>query len=301
MNKTTIAAVFTLFMTVSCKAQMAKTAQAPAFPAFDTEAHRGGRGLWPENTIPAMLNAVDLGVTTLEMDTHITADGKVVLSHDDFLNPLFTLTPDGKEITKEDALKYVLYKMSYAELTWFDVGSKPYSKFSQQQKMKVHIPLLANVIDSVQAHLKAKGKPQVFYNIETKSSAKDDNIYNPEPEKFVQLLMEVIEQKKITPYVVIQSFDKRTIQIIHKNFPQVKTAYLIENKESFATNLTDLGYTPFIYSPNYKLVTADLVKQCHNKGIKIVPWTVNTKEEINSLKALGVDGIISDYPNLLVH
>jgi glycerophosphoryl diester phosphodiesterase len=278
---------------------MNKTTQA-AFPLFDTEAHRGGRGLMPENTIPAMRNAIDIGVTTLEMDTHITADGKVILSHDDGFNPLFASTPDGKEIAKADAHKYALYQMPYAEIVKFDVGSKYYDKFPQQQKIKVHIPLLADVIDSVQTYLKVKGKPQIFYNIETKSSTKNDGIYNPSPEKFVQLLMEVIEQKKITPYVVIQSFDKRTIQVLHQKYPQVKTSYLIENKNSFTDNLTDLGFTPFIYSPNYKLVTPELVKQCHDKGIKIIPWTVNTKEEITSLKALGVDGIISDYPNLLV-
>ncbi|WP_345954080.1 glycerophosphodiester phosphodiesterase family protein [Mucilaginibacter sp. PAMB04168] len=273
---------------------------APAFPVFDTEAHRGGRGLQPENTIPAMLNAVALGVTTLEMDAHITADGKVVLSHDDAFNPLFALTEDGKEITKADAHKYALYRMKYADIARFDVGSKPYDKFPQQQKLKAHIPLLADVIDSVQAKIKKAGKPQVFYNIETKSKPEGDGIYNPDPEKFVQLLMEVIEKKKITPYIVIQSFDKRTIQVLHQKYPQVKTSFLVENKNTLESNLTDIGFTPYIYSPNYKLVTADMVKTCHQKGIKVIPWTVNTLEEIAALKALGVDGIISDYPNLLV-
>jgi glycerophosphoryl diester phosphodiesterase len=299
MMKAMCISLAALLTIASCKAQLNKTSKV-VFPAFDTEAHRGGRGLMPENTMPAMRNAIDIGVTTLEMDTHITADGKVILSHDDGFNPLFALTPDGKEIAKADAHKYALYQMPYAEIVKFDVGSKYYDKFPQQQKLKVHIPLLTDVIDTVQTYLKAKGKPQVFYNIETKSSAKNDGLYNPSPEKFVQLLMEVVEQKKITPYVVIQSFDKRTIQVLHQKYPQVKTSYLIENKNSFTDNMTDLGFTPFIYSPNYKLVTPELVKQCHDKGIKIVPWTVNTKEEIASLKALGVDGIISDYPNLLV-
>lgn len=272
----------------------------PAFPKFDTEAHRGGRGLMPENTIPAMLNALDLGVTTLEMDTHITADGKVILSHDDAFNPLFALTPDGKEMSKEEAHKYALLKMNYADITKFDVGSKPYSKFPEQKKMKVHIPLLESVIDSVQQYLKVKGKAQVFYNIETKSKPEGDNIYNPGPEQFVKLLMEVIERKKITPYVIIQSFDKRTIQVLNKKYPQVKTSYLVDNKKTVDEHLAELGYKPFIYSPAYKLVTAEMVQQCHAKGLKIVPWTVNTTEEIAALKALGVDGIISDYPNLLV-
>ncbi|WP_295769891.1 glycerophosphodiester phosphodiesterase family protein [uncultured Mucilaginibacter sp.] len=271
-----------------------------AFPKFDIEAHRGGRGLMPENTIPAMLNAIDLGVTTLEMDTHITADGKVILSHDDTFNPLFTLTPDGKEMSKDEAHQQALFRMNYADIAKFDVGSKPYSKFPEQKKIKVYIPLLEAVIDSVQQYLKAKGKPQIFYNVETKSKPEGDHIYNPAPVEFVQQLIKVIERKKITPYVVVQSFDKRTIQLLHQKYPQVKTSYLVDSPKSVDEYITELGYKPYIISPAYKLVTANMVQQCHAQGIKIVPWTVNTSEEIAALKALGVDGIISDYPNLLV-
>jgi glycerophosphoryl diester phosphodiesterase len=287
---------------LSCKTQQGMNSNKEAvFPAFDREAHRGGRGLMPENTIPAMIHAIDLGVETLEMDTHITGDGKVVLSHDEFINPLFSLTPDGKEISAANAKKYALYKMQYADLAKFDVGSKYYSLFPEQKKMKGAIPLLSDVIDSVQTYLKKTGKKQVFYNIETKSQAKDDNVYNPDPETFVKLLMDVIESKKITPWVVIQSFDKRTLQVLHKKYPNVKTSWLIGNKLSLAANLEDLGFTPFIYSPAFKLVTPELVKDCHARGMKIVPWTANTKEDINTLKSLGVDGIISDYPNLLMN
>lgn len=287
-----------MLTTTSIMAQKVKSS-APVFPAFDTEAHRGGRGLQPENTIPAMLNALKLGVTTLEMDTHITADGKVVLSHDDALNPLFALTPEGKEIPKEDAHRHVIYKMPYAEISRFDVGTKPYEKFPQQQKIKAHIPLLADVIDDVQRYLKVNKKPQVFYNIETKSNPKNDNVYNPEPEKFVNLLMAVIQSKNIMPYVIIQSFDKRTLQVLHRKYPQVRTSYLVD-KGTLTENIKELGFTPDIYSPAYKLVNAGLVYECHEQSIKIVPWTVNTPEEIGALKQLGVDGIISDYPNLLV-
>jgi glycerophosphoryl diester phosphodiesterase len=188
--------------------------------------------------------------------------------------------------------------MPYAELARFDVGSKPYDKFPQQQKVKAQIPLLANVIDSVQHYLKVNKKPQVFYNIETKSEPKNDNVYNPEPEKFVDLLMAVIQSKKITPYVIIQSFDKRTLQVLHQKYPQVKTSYLVD-KGDLNDNIKDLGFTPTIYSPAYKLVTADLVKRCHDQDLKLIPWTVNTPQEISLLRQLGVDGIISDYPNLL--
>lgn len=299
MNKKTICiALMSGLMITTCFAQKNKKVKNAPYPAFDREAHRGGRGLMPENTIPAMLNTVDLGMETLEMDTHITADGKVIVSHDEFINPLFSLTPDGQEIPKEDTRKYIFYKMNYAEIAKFDVGTRPYSKFPQQKKMVVHIPLLADLIDSVQHHIKVSGKRQVFYNIETKSSAKGDGMVNPDPETFVKLLMGVIQQKGILPYVVIQSFDKRTIQIINQKYPGVRTSWLVDNKKTTAENLAELGYKPFIYSPNYKMVTADVVKECHDQGIKILPWTPDTKADIDALKALGVDGIITDYPNL---
>ncbi len=274
--------------------------QNKPYPAFDKQGHRGGRGLMPENTIPAMLHAINLGVTTLEMDTHVTADGKVIVAHDDYLNPAFALNPDGTEILKSDDKKYPIYQMAYADLRQFDVGSKFYPLFPQQQKLKLAVPLLADLIDSVQNYLKKTGKKQVFYNIETKCDEAGDNILNPLPAVFVEALMDIIKQKKIAPFVVIQSFDKRTLQILNKKYPQIRTSYLIPNdKKTFDINLTELGFTPFIYSPFYKIVNTDLVNACHAKGIKIIPWTVNTKEEISNLKSLNVDGLISDYPNLL--
>lgn len=292
-------AALALLSLSGCKTmQKTNSATKVEFPAFSTEAHRGGRGLMPENTIIAMRNAIDFGITTLEMDTHITKDGKVVVTHDDYLSPSFMLTPEGKEIPKSDAKKYPVYQMDYSLLKQFDLGSKFHADFPQQKKIKTHIPLLADLIDDVQQY--SKGKRQMFYNIETKCSAKGDGIVNPGPEDFVKLLMDVIEKKGITPYVVIQSFDKRTLQVLHKKYPQVRTSFLVSNKKTLEENLEDLGFNPFILSPAYKMVDADLVKKCHDRNIKVIPWTVNTKEEIIALKQLNVDGIISDYTNLLV-
>jgi glycerophosphoryl diester phosphodiesterase len=268
-----------------------------SFPEFDMEGHRGARGLMPENTIPAMFKAMDVGVTTLEMDAHVTADKQVILSHDAYINHLFARSPDGTEISKEASKKLALYQMSYSEIKKYDVGSKYYDKFPEQQKQKAHIPLLADVIDSVQARLKLMQKPQLFYNIETKSKPAGDNELHPEPEVFVKLLMDVIESKKITPWVIIQSFDPRTLQVLHKKYPKVKTSLLVD-KNSMKENLKKLGFIPAVYSPHVKLVTADLVKECHAKKMKVIPWTANSREEIAQMKSLGVDGIISDYPNL---
>ena len=291
---------FVLISIAGCKSVYQRNNMQVSFPAFSAEAHRGGRGLMPENTIVAMKDALKYeNLTTLEMDTHITKDHQVVVTHDDYLSPGFMLTPDGKEIPAADAKKYAVYQMNYDLLKTFDIGTKVNSGFTQQQKIKTYIPLLSDLIDSVQQEIKVKNREQVFYNIETKCGPKGDGVVNPTPEVFVKLLMDVIEQKKITPYVVIQSFDKRTIQIINKKYPGVKTSYLISNKKSYDENIADLGYKPFIYSPEWKLVNAELIEKAHADGVKIIPWTPNTKADIEHLRSLKVDGIITDYPNLL--
>lgn len=270
------------------------------FPAFSAESHRGGRGLMPENTIIAMKDAMSHpAITTLEMDTHITKDGKVVVTHDDYLSPGFMLTPDAKEIPKSDAKKYNVFKMDYDLLKTFDIGTKVNKDFPQQKKVKTYIPLLADLIDSVQHEISSKNKKQYFYNIETKCSAKGDGVTNPTPDVFVKLLMEVIKAKKIEAYVIIQSFDKRTIQIINKEYPHIRTSFLVSNKKTYEENMADLGFKPFILSPAFKMVDAEMVKKAHADGVKIVAWTPNTAEEIAALRALNVDGIISDYSNLL--
>jgi len=270
-------------------------------PAFDAEAHRGGRGLMPENTIPAMLHALGLpAVTTLEMDAVITKDQQVVVSHEPFFNHDISTKPDGSFITEKEERDYNIYRMTYAETQQFDVGSKPHPRFLQQQKMAVHKPLLGELIDSIEAKTKTTGRPPVFYNIETKSNPATDNVFHPGPELFVDLLMKVIMERKIKERVIIQSFDPRTLQIIHRRYPSVKTSLLIEgfDKRGIAAQLQQLGFVPTVYSPAHELVTPELIQACHAQNIKIVPWTVNTRERIQELKTMGVDGVISDYPNL---
>ncbi|KQC01008.1 glycerophosphodiester phosphodiesterase family protein [Pedobacter sp. Hv1] len=270
-----------------------------SFPEFSAEAHRGGRGLMPENTIIAMLDAMKFErVTTLEMDTHITKDQQVVVTHDDYLSPGFMLTPDGKEIPKSDEKKYAVFQMDYADLKAFDIGTKVNAGFTEQKKVKTYIPLLADLIDNVQREVKQKNRKQVFYNIETKCAPQGDGVVNPTPEVFVKLLMDVIEKKKITPFVVIQSFDKRTIQLIHQKYPKVKTSFLVANKKTYEENIADLGFKPFILSPEWRMVDANLIQKAHADGVKVIPWTVNAVDDINKLKSLKVDGVITDYPNL---
>ncbi len=267
---------------------------------FDKQGHRGCRGLMPENTIPAMLKALDLGVTTLEMDVVITKDKKVVLSHDQWFAEEITTKPDGKYMGPREERRFNIYWMTYEEVKTFDVGMKPHPRFPDQQKMKVVKPLLSDLVDSVKEYMMTRRKPFPYYNIETKITPEFDGVFHPKPEEFVELLMGVIKEKGIEDMVIIQSFDFRTLQYLHEKYPSIKTAMLIEEDDTrgLEAQVKALGFTPTIYSPAYQLVNEKLVKKCHQQKMKVIPWTVNTKEEINQLKGMGVDGIISDYPNL---
>ena len=267
---------------------------------FDTQGHRGCRGLMPENTIPAMIAALNLGVTTLEMDVVITRDRQVVVSHDAWFDHNITTKPDGTYIDLKDEKKYNIYQMEYDEVKKFDVGMKPYSRFPRQQKLKAIKPLLSNMIDSVEQYMKSSRRARPFYNIETKSLPATDNLFHPEPSSFVELLMAVIKEKGIEDRVIIQSFDFRTLQYLHMHYPSIRTAMLIEDydKRSLEDQLKSLGFIPTIYSPDYSLVNEELIKKCYAQNIKVIPWTVNDKKEIERLKQIGVDGLITDYPDL---
>ncbi|WP_261512135.1 glycerophosphodiester phosphodiesterase family protein [Chryseobacterium paludis] len=293
--------------------------------SFDKQAHRGGKSLYPENTIPAMKNTLKMGITTLEMDLAITKDKKVILSHDAFLSPELVTKPDGTYIPKDSGFYYKIYDMSYARIQTFDVGLKKLDNYPDQKKMKVQKPLFSEVIDACETYSRELKRPLPFYNIETKTRPFSDNIFHPEPKEFVDLMMKVILEKKIQDRVIIQSFDPRTLEIIHKEYPKIMTALLVEKvddkkiaqqqyyfknipAEKFklypnhlngvSGDMKFLSFIPTIYSPDQSLVTPELVKECHTMGMKVIPWTVNTKERLKELKGMGIDGLISDDPRI---
>lgn len=291
---------FVLLIFMSCSNQKKLPNTPLGAEGFDKQGHRGCRGLMPENTIPAMINAIGLGVTTLEMDVVITKDKKVILSHEPWFGQEITTKPDGSYMGPREERKYNIYWMTYEETKTFDVGMKPHPRFPQQQKMKVTKPLLADVIDSVNKEMMTRRRPFPFYNIETKTNPEGDGVFHPKPEEFVELLMSVIKEKRIEELVIIQSFDFRTLKYLHQKYPDIKTAALVEatDKRTIDDINKELGFTPTIFSPAYQLVNEKLIKKCHDQNIKIIPWTVNEKVKIEELKKMGVDGIISDYPNL---
>ena len=289
--------IFVIGIVVAC--HVVKKSEPSILPVFDKQGHRGCRGLMPENTIPAMIKALELGVTTLEMDVVITKDKQVLLSHEPFFDHEIS-SYQGKSVESSEERKFNIYQLTYEETQQFDVGLKPHPRFLQQKKIPVKKPLLADVIDSIENYCRRQKLPLPFYNIETKSQPLTDQLFHPAPEAFVNLVMNVINQKSIAERVIIQSFDFRTLKVIHTNYPSIKTAALIEDfdKEGLENHLRDLGFVPSIYSPHYSLVTEELVQKCHVQKMKVIPWTVNDRLKIDELRRMGVDGIITDYPDL---
>ncbi|MFD1872871.1 glycerophosphodiester phosphodiesterase family protein [Hymenobacter bucti] len=274
-------------------------AAAQPRPPLDLQAHRGGRGMMPENTIPAMRRALALGATTLEMDAAISQDKQVLLSHDPFLNADFVYRPDGQSLTKEEGKALKIYSLPYAAIQRYDVGSHGNPKFPQQQKLLTYKPLLAEVIDSAEAYARRTHRAAPYYNIETKTTPAGDGTNHPAPEEFVRLLLAVIAQKGIQNRVIIQSFDPRTLEVVHRTQPRLRTALLVDNPDGLEENLQRLSFRPSIYSPQYKLVTPALVQACHRQHLLVIPWTVNLATELAQLIELQVDGLITDYPNLV--
>ncbi|PST81585.1 glycerophosphodiester phosphodiesterase [Pedobacter yulinensis] len=284
----------------SCSSVQPHVRLAKRLPGFSTEAHRGGRGLMPENTIPAMLDAIDRGVTTLEMDLGVTRDKQVIVTHDPYVNLQFVTPPAGAEITAEEGKKLYWYSMDYAVVKQYETGLKPHPQFPRQRKVETHIPLLSDLITAAEGHAAIKGR-KMFYDMEIKTQAGGDNVKHPEIPDFCEHVIAILKAKKVLNRTIIQSFDVRALQYIHEKYPKVMLSYLLDRKKApkVTENLERLGFMPVFYSPDHNAVTADLVAACHAKGVRVLPWTPNTKEDVERLKALGADGIISDYPDLL--
>lgn len=280
-------------------------AQAQYIPKFDLQGHRGARGLKPENTIPAFITALDLGVTTIELDVVITKDGQVLVSHEPYMSPSICLDSAGQPFTNEK--QFNIYKLTYEEIRKFDCVSKGNDRFPEQIKELAQKPLLKDVIVAVENHIKNKTSYEVDYNIEIKSTEKGDKKEHPDVAEFSELVYKVIDEYLPWQRVVIQSFDFRVLNYWHTKYPKVRLAALVENVKSPESNLKTLGFIPSIYSPYYKLLNKEKIDYLHSLSVdnpektkaklRVIPWTVNETNEMLDLKAMGVDGLITDYPD----
>jgi glycerophosphoryl diester phosphodiesterase len=267
------------------------------FTNIDIQGHRGCRGLLPENSIPAFIKALELGVTTLELDLAVTKDKVVVISHEPWLSHEFCSDLDGKRIEASKEKEFNIYALNYEALKKYDCGSLPHPRFPNQQLMRVYKPSLAEMIDSVKSYCKNNNKPLPHFNIEIKREQEYDGVYCPPVSEFCELVLKVIREKQIEQHCNLQSFDWETLRICRRLAPNIPLAMLVENNLSPEENLKKLGFTPEIYSPYFKLIDAHLLEWCRNNKLKLIPWTVNEPNDIKKVLEMGVDGIISDYPD----
>ena len=266
--------------------------------SFDWQGHRGARGLMPENTIPAMLKALEYPeITTLELDVAITKDDQVILSHEPWMSSTICRQPDGSPIPGDEEKTFRIFEMTYEEIRQFDCGSNTHPNFPEQEHMTVAKPLLDSVFAKVDAWCAANNRELPNYNIELKSQPEYEGVLTPKPSRFAELVLGVVRNGGLRERVCIQSFDARSLQAVHKLDPDLTTAWLVADGEGIQANLEELGFLPTIYSPYYKLLSANAVKECHEQGLQVIPWTVNGPKEMRALIQMGVDGIITDYPN----
>jgi len=187
--------------------------------------------------------------------------------------------------------------MTYEQIKSYDCGLKGNPRFPKQEKMAVSKPLLIDLISQVEAYLKKNGLPKVAYNIELKSSPKGDNVYHPIVEEFSTIVYDLLAASLPMDRYNIQSFDFRVLKYWHTAYPKVRLAALIENGKGVEANLRDLGFTPNIYSPYHILLNKEMISLCQQKNMKVIPWTVNERSAMERLVEMGVDGIITDFPD----
>ncbi len=264
------------------------------------EGHRGSRGHLPENTIPSFLLAIDQGSDTLELDVVITKDKKVLVSHEPWFHHTISLDPKGERITRETERDHNIFQMTYAETKKYDVGSIGNAGFPNQKPMKIAKPLMTEVFKAVEKHTKDKKLTPVRYNIEIKSNPAGDGTFHPAPAEFVKLVVNDIKKHKLEKRVIVQSFDLRPLQELKKTDPNIPLALLVGGNEKLTEKLNALGFVPDTLSPHFSLVNDELVKLCREKGMKLVPWTVNEMADLERMSKFDLDGIITDYPDRAV-
>ena len=267
----------------------------------DVQAHRGGAGRVPENTIEAMKYALDLGVNTLELDLQISKDGQVVVSHDPYFHSRYGIRPDGSYIEKDDPKEYI-YTMDYELVKKYDVGSRPSTVWPEKACFPTVKPLATDLLDFVENYVKEKGYSPVRYNIEVKSKAgKGEGENWPEYQAFADACIELLMSKNLGDRLVVQCFDTRALNYMHEKYPSMIYSYLVDAKiKDFDTYMAKLNFTPTWLSPHFSIVDEALVKRCKEMGIKMVPWTVDKPEDIKRMIDLKVEAIISNYPDRLI-
>lgn len=282
------------------------------FSKIDLQGHRGARGLKPENTWPAFQAAMEYKMTTLELDTVLTKDGKIIIHHDSDTNPLICQKFDGTTIEKKN-----LYNLTLAELQELDCGSKKNPYFPEQATVPGTKLITIEEFFTLVANAEKKNgvkSSKFLYNIETKfPDDSSSNVSQERVKEHVVALLKAIDKFKTNERVTIQSFYLPSLLIVDSINPKIKKSALFSPSkfqglmmilgfgDSYRTNILEQAKSSKanVISPYFLYVTPEFVNNSHNQNLSVIPWTVNDVKEMNHLTNCGVDGIISDYPNRL--
>lgn len=268
--------------------------------SVEVHGHRGCRGLLPENTVAAFLKATELGCDWLEMDVVLNAKGQVVVSHEPWMDHRICLDTHGQRIDSLRERDHNIQLMTQAEVMRYDCGSLPHPGFPEQANSRQHKPLLREVVDSVRQFAAVHGLHVPRYNVEIKSEPELYHTHQPTPDRYAGAVLGELRALGLDKDCLVQSFDPAVLNSLHALAPEVLTAFLVDNTESLDTNLARLSYLPAVYSPSKKLVTPELIASLRKRGIGIAVWTVNDTADMRRFIGMGVDGIITDYPDRLL-
>jgi glycerophosphoryl diester phosphodiesterase len=262
---------------------------------FDWQGHRGARGEAPENTIPAMLRAMQEGVNTLEMDVVVSRDSILILSHEPYFNETIC------HFSEQDSMENNIFHLNWEQIKKIDCGSKRNPNFPGQESESVGKPRLIDVLSAVEEAALNLNRNSPKFNIEIKSRPEWEGEFHPDHKVYAQLLLDFIKELELAERVSIQSFDPRVLQYIHQSDPEIKLVYLTEDTEKIPSEqIKELGFYPDVYSCYYPLLKEHHLRQLQSQGIDVIPWTVNEIEEAKRLMDMGVNGIITDYPAKLI-
>jgi len=262
--------------------------------AIDVQGHRGARAVLPENSLPALRHALELGVDTLEFDMGVSKDGVVVVLHDQQINPVICQYKDGSNA--EEGLW--IHQLTLEQIKQFDCGSKQNPRFDTQALIPgTEIPTLAEVFEMV----KNSGLPNaktVRFNIETKSKP-DKPHAQPAADEFVEAILKVIRHYDLESRVTLQSFDPATLIAAQEIAPNLQLSILLREKPDNWLDAAE-SVSADIVSPHHTLIGRKDVEQIQEAGLAVIPWTANSKRQWTRLVKLGVDGIITDDPKALL-
>lgn len=271
-----------------------------SFSRPEVHGHRGCRGLFPENTLPAFLHAVRLGVAVLELDVVLSADGQVVVSHEPWMSATICLDPTGQPIPAATQQQHNLYQMPYAHIRRYDCGQLQHPAFPSQQNLPAHKPLLREVVAAVDQLAQELGLALPRFSVEVKSEPAGDNLFHPAPATYASVVLGELRWLSLESRTTLLCFDARILREVRRQLPMLPLCLLVEDNIPFLKHLQQLGFVPQVYGPRHDLVTSQLVAEAKNLSLQLVPWTVNDPADMLRLMGLGVAGITTDYPDRLL-